>query len=65
VISPGFTQTELASSTNDLALREQIEQGMQKIAISPDAIAQTIAFAISQPAEVDVGEVIVRPTAQN
>jgi NADP-dependent 3-hydroxy acid dehydrogenase YdfG len=54
----------LASSINDPALREQIEQSMQKIAISPDAIAETIAFAISQPAEVDVGEVIVRPTAQ-
>jgi len=65
VISPGFIRTDLASSINDPALREQIEQSMQKIAISPDAIAETIAFAISQPAEVDVGEVIVRPTAQS
>ncbi len=65
VISPGFTKTELASSINDLALREQIEHGMQNIAISPDAIAETIAFAISQPVEVDVGEIIVRPTAQS
>jgi NADP-dependent 3-hydroxy acid dehydrogenase YdfG len=65
VISPGFTKTDLASSINDPTLREQIEQGMQKIAISPDTIAQTIAFAISQPAEVDIGEVIVRPTAQS
>ena len=65
VISPGFTKTDLASSINDLALREQIEQGMQRIAISPDTIAQAIAFAISQPAEVDVGEIIVRPTAQS
>jgi NADP-dependent 3-hydroxy acid dehydrogenase YdfG len=64
VISPGFTKTELASSINDLVLREQIERGMQEIAISPDAIAETIAFAISQPVEVDVGEIIVRPTAQ-
>ena len=65
VISPGFIKTELASSINDLVLREQIEQVMEKIAISPDAVAQTIAFAINQPAEVDVGEIIVRPTAQN
>jgi NADP-dependent 3-hydroxy acid dehydrogenase YdfG len=64
VISPGFIKTDFASSINDLTLRAQIEQGMQKIAISPDAIAQTIAFAISQPAEVDVGEIVVRPTAQ-
>ena len=59
-----FIKTDLASSINDPALREQIEQSMQKIAVSPDAIAETIAFAISQPAEVDVGAVIVRPTAQ-
>jgi NADP-dependent 3-hydroxy acid dehydrogenase YdfG len=65
VISPGFIKTELASSINDLVLREQIEQTMEKMAISPDAVAQTIAFAINQPAQVDVGEIIVRPTAQN
>jgi len=38
---------------------------MQKIAISPDAIAQAITFAVGQPADVDVGEIIVRPTAQS
>ena len=65
VISPGFTKTAFARSINDPALREQIEQGMQKIAISPDAIAQAITFAVGQPADVDVGEIIVRPTAQS
>jgi NADP-dependent 3-hydroxy acid dehydrogenase YdfG len=34
-------------------------------AISPDAIAQAIAFAIEQPAEVDVGDIVIRPTAQD
>jgi NADP-dependent 3-hydroxy acid dehydrogenase YdfG len=65
VISPGFIKTELASSINDPGLKEQIEHGMQTIAISPDAIAETIAFAIGQPIEVDIGEIIVRPTAQS
>jgi NADP-dependent 3-hydroxy acid dehydrogenase YdfG len=65
VISPGFTKTGLAGSINDPTLREQIEQGMQNIAISPDAIAEAMAFAISQPVNVDIGEIIVRPTAQN
>jgi NADP-dependent 3-hydroxy acid dehydrogenase YdfG len=34
------------------------------MAIPPDALARAIAFAIEQPPEVDVGEIIVRPTAQ-
>jgi NADP-dependent 3-hydroxy acid dehydrogenase YdfG len=29
-----------------------------------DAIACAIAFAIEQPADVDVNEIVVRPTAQ-
>jgi NADP-dependent 3-hydroxy acid dehydrogenase YdfG len=34
------------------------------LAIPPDAIARAVAFAIEQPADVDVSEIIVRPTAQ-
>jgi NADP-dependent 3-hydroxy acid dehydrogenase YdfG len=37
---------------------------MDKFAMPPDAIARAMAFAIEQPADVDVGEIIVRPTAQ-
>jgi NADP-dependent 3-hydroxy acid dehydrogenase YdfG len=37
---------------------------MHKIAIPPDAIARAIVFAIEQPANIDVGEIVVRPTAQ-
>jgi NADP-dependent 3-hydroxy acid dehydrogenase YdfG len=37
---------------------------MEKLAIPPDAIARAVAFAIEQPADVDVSEIIVRPTAQ-
>jgi NAD(P)-dependent dehydrogenase (short-subunit alcohol dehydrogenase family) len=65
VISPGFTKTAFARSINDPALSDQIEQGIQKIAISPDAIAQAITFAVGQPADVDVDEIIVRPTGQS
>ncbi|MDT7751586.1 MAG: hypothetical protein QOD96_5248, partial [Pseudonocardiales bacterium] len=36
----------------------------EKFAIAPEAIARAIAFAIEQPAGVDVGDVVVRPTAQ-
>lgn len=64
VISPGFTRTNLADSTMHPELKAQTIASMEKFAISPDAIACAIAFAIEQPADVDVGEIIVRPTAQ-
>jgi len=35
----------------------------REVSIKPDAIARAIAFAVEQPADVDVSEVIVRPTA--
>jgi len=64
VISPGMVATEFASSITSPAIRTQIEAGLGSIAIAPDAIARAIAFAIDQPPDVDVGEIVVRPTAQ-
>jgi NADP-dependent 3-hydroxy acid dehydrogenase YdfG len=64
IISPGFVQTNLADSMTDPTTKAQIAGTMEKIAIPPDAIARAIAFAIEQPADVDVGEIVVRPTAQ-
>lgn len=63
-VSPGFVSTELASSMTHADLRAQTLAGMERIAIPPAAIARAVAFAIEQPAEVDVGEIVVRPTAQ-
>lgn len=63
-ISPGFVSTDLASSMTNQEIRSQTLARMEQIAISPDAIARAIAFAIEQPADVDVGEIVVRPTAQ-
>jgi NADP-dependent 3-hydroxy acid dehydrogenase YdfG len=64
VISPGFTRTNFAESMTNHEVKAQIVESMEKFAMSPDAIARAIAFAIEQPADVDVGEIIVRPTAQ-
>lgn len=63
-ISPGFVSTDLASSMTNLEAQSQTLASMRKMAISPDAIAHAIAFAIEQPADVDVGDIVVRPTAQ-
>ncbi len=63
-ISPGYVKTDLAQSMTNLNIKAQIIDSMEKMAIPPDAIARAIVFAIEQPANVDVGEIVVRPTAQ-
>jgi NADP-dependent 3-hydroxy acid dehydrogenase YdfG len=63
-ISPGFVNTNLADSMTNPDVKSQINNQMNKMAIPPIAIARAIAFAIEQPAEVDVNEIVIRPTAQ-
>lgn len=62
VIAPGVTESELAESISDEGGREEMK-AFRKIAIPAEAIARAIAYAVEQPAEVDVSELIVRPTA--
>jgi NADP-dependent 3-hydroxy acid dehydrogenase YdfG len=62
VIAPGVTESELAESISDEDGRAEME-AFRKIAIPADAIARAIAYAVGQPSEVDVSELIVRPTA--
>jgi NADP-dependent 3-hydroxy acid dehydrogenase YdfG len=64
VISPGFVRTDFAESMTDPDVKAQIVGTRDEMAIPPAAIARAIAFAIEQPADVDVGEIVVRPTAQ-
>jgi NADP-dependent 3-hydroxy acid dehydrogenase YdfG len=65
IISPGFVHTDFADSMTNPEVKAQIIAARDQMAISPDAIARAIAFAIEQPADVDVGELVVRPTAQS
>jgi NADP-dependent 3-hydroxy acid dehydrogenase YdfG len=65
VISPGMTSTNFADSVTDPATRAGLEQRRDDIAMPPEAVARAIAFAIDQPPDVDVGEIVVRPTAQS
>ena len=64
IITPGFVRTNLPDSMTNQNVKARIADTMDKLAIPPDAIARAIAFAIEQPADVDVGEIVVRPTAQ-
>lgn len=61
-ISPGVVESELADSITDPAAKAGMDE-FRKVALTPDAIARAVAFAIEQPADVDVSEMIVRPTA--
>ncbi|QEW22212.1 putative oxidoreductase [Marinibacterium anthonyi] len=63
-VSPGMISTGFADSMTDPQVRKMIEGQMGDIAIAPDAIARAILFAIEQPRDVDVGSIVVRPTAQ-
>lgn len=62
VISPGVTESELADSISDEAARLGMQE-FRKLSIPASAIARAILFAIKQPDDVDVSEIIVRPTA--
>lgn len=64
IISPGSTESELADSITDEAAKERMKS-FRSVSIPASAIAAAIAFAIEQPREVTVNEVIVRPTINN
>jgi NADP-dependent 3-hydroxy acid dehydrogenase YdfG len=61
IISPGVVESELADSISDPAARDGMK-AFRQIALTPDAIARAVCYAINQPADVDVSEIIVRPT---
>jgi len=63
VVSPGFTRSELADGISDSAVREAV-RGAMDIAIPAAAVGEAIAYAVAQPDDVDVSELVVRPTAQ-
>lgn len=64
IISPGSILTELSTHITDLEQKEAIEQIEDTVGITPENIAESIYFAITQPEEVGINEIIVRPTKQ-
>jgi NADP-dependent 3-hydroxy acid dehydrogenase YdfG len=62
IVSPGVTESELAQTITDESTRAMIED-YRKIALPAEAIAEAVAYAIGQPDDIDVNEIIVRPTA--
>jgi len=64
IISPGFVRTNFVEVIANPELRARFTGSRDRFAMPPDAIARAIAFAIEQPADVDVNEIVIRPTAQ-
>ena len=62
VICPGVVESELANTITDDTARQAMNE-FRRIAMTPDAIARAVAYAIAQPADVDVSEIVLRPTA--
>lgn len=65
VISPGAVNTPFVEGIANLDVRARYIGLRDDMAIDPSAIARAIGFAIEQPDDVDVGEIVVRPTAQS
>lgn len=63
IISPGTITTELLETISDPELKSAIVEDC-KIGIEPASIARAIGFAIEQPSDVAINEMIVRPTIQ-
>ncbi len=63
-ISPGFVRTELGDSVDDPAVRARIQSNMDEFGLPPEAVARAIAYTIAEPHDVEVGEIVIRPTVQ-
>jgi len=64
VISPGAVATELPNSVTDPDTAARIHQFYKEVAIPADSFARAVVFAMSQPDDVDINEILFRPTRQ-
>lgn len=64
-ISPGFVKTDFADHIKNEEMKITIQKGMEEIAIDPIAIANAVLYAISQPDDVEIGDIVIRPSKQN
>ena len=63
-ISPGAVRTELTDHITEPGLAENVSQVVGEIGVPASTMANMVAFAISQPDDVDVNEILFRPTVQ-
>jgi NADP-dependent 3-hydroxy acid dehydrogenase YdfG len=64
-VSPGFVRTNFATSMTDAAVRADIEKSMDEFGLDPRAVARAITYVINEADDVDIGTLVIRPTAQS
>ena len=64
-VSPGYVATDFSATITDPDVLRLIEGRKAAFAIPPEAVARAIAFAIEQPDDVEIGSIVIRPTAQD
>jgi NADP-dependent 3-hydroxy acid dehydrogenase YdfG len=64
VISPGAVETELPDTITDPGVAQRVRELYESVAISADSFANMVIFAMSQPEDVDINEILYRPTRQ-
>jgi NADP-dependent 3-hydroxy acid dehydrogenase YdfG len=64
VISPGAVATELVNTVSDPEAAERLRGFYARVAVPAESFARAVAFALSQPPEVDINEILYRPTRQ-
>lgn len=65
IISPGAVDTELPASVTEADVGESVQAMYAKNAIPADSFARAVAYAIGQPEDVDINEILFRPTVQD
>jgi len=63
-ISPGYVKTEFVNNIKNEALRMANQEKADQISIPASAVAEAVAYAISQPDHVDIGDIVIRPSVQ-
>lgn len=64
VISPGAVSTELTTHISDEDIRQGVDDFVSKNAVGPDTFARAVAYAINEPDDVDINEILFRPINQ-
>ena len=64
IVSPGAVKTELLEHISEADVQQANKDYVGEVGISPDSFARVVAFAISQPEDVDINEILFRPTSQ-
>ena len=65
LIYPGAIQTELLNTVAPSETKTMVEAFYRDVGLSPDAVAHAVLYALSQPDEVDISDIVVRPARES